>query len=52
MTTTTFALLAYNQSSYIKQSIESIFAQDIAINQIIISDDCSSDDTYNIMLEM
>jgi glycosyltransferase involved in cell wall biosynthesis len=52
MTTCTFAILTYNQSSYIKQSMQSVFDQDCSVDQIIISDDCSTDNTYQIIQEL
>ena len=48
----TFALLAYNQENYIREAVEGAFAQTYEPLEIIISDDCSSDRTFEIVKEM
>jgi len=48
----TFALLSYNQESFIREAIESCFAQTYSPLEIILTDDCSLDATYNIMQDM
>jgi glycosyltransferase involved in cell wall biosynthesis len=48
----TFALFAYNQEEYIREAIEGAFAQTYEPLEIILSDDCSNDRTFNIMEEM
>lgn len=48
----TFALFAYNQEKYIREAVEGAFAQTYEPLEIILSDDCSSDRTYEIMKEM
>jgi glycosyltransferase involved in cell wall biosynthesis len=48
----TFALFAYNQEKYIREAVEGAFAQTYQPLEIILSDDCSSDRTYEIMQEM
>jgi len=48
----TFALFAYNQEQYIREAVEGAFAQIYEPLEIILSDDCSSDRTYEIMQEM
>ena len=48
----TFALLAYNQERYVREAIEGAFAQTYSPLQIILSDDYSSDRTFDIMQEM
>mgnify|MGYP005853406909 CR=1 FL=1 len=48
----TFALFAYNQEQYIREAVEGAFAQTYEPLEIILSDDCSSDRTYQIMQEM
>ena len=48
----TFALFAYNQERYIREAIEGAFAQTYEPLEIIISDDCSTDRTFEIMQEM
>ena len=44
-------LLAYNQASYIEQTLDSIFSQDYPNISVLLSDDCSSDTTYDIMIK-
>lgn len=48
----TFALFAYNQERYIREAVEGAFAQTYEPLEIILSDDCSSDRTFEIMQEM
>jgi glycosyltransferase involved in cell wall biosynthesis len=48
----TFALFAYNQEHYIREAIEGAFAQTYEPLEIILSDDCSTDRTFEIMQEM
>lgn len=48
----TFALFAYNQERYIREAVEGAFSQTYEPLEIILSDDCSSDRTYQIMQEM
>lgn len=48
----TFALFAYNQEKYIREAVEGAFAQTYSPLEIILSDDCSSDRTFEIMQEM
>lgn len=45
----TFALIAYNQEKYIREAIEGALAQDYPNLEIIISDDCSTDQTFQEM---
>lgn len=45
----TFAVLAYNQEKYIKEAVESAFAQNYSPLEIIISDDGSTDKTFEII---
>lgn len=47
----TFALFAYNQEKYIREAVEGALAQDCPPIEIILSDDCSSDLTYDFMVE-
>ncbi|MDR3368608.1 glycosyltransferase [Rhodoferax sp.] len=47
-----FALFAYNQEKYIREAVEGALAQTYSPLQIILSDDCSSDRTFQIMQEM
>jgi len=48
----TFVLLAYNQERYIREAVEGALAQDYSPLEIILSDDCSSDSTFEIMREL
>ncbi len=48
----TFAIFAYNQEKYIRDAIEGAFAQDYSPLEIIISDDCSTDHTFEIIQQM
>jgi len=48
----TFAVCAYNQEQYIREAVEGAFAQTYSPLEIILSDDCSSDRTFEIMREM
>jgi len=48
----TFALFAYNQEKYIREAVEAAFAQTYSPLQIILSDDCSPDSTFEIMKQM
>lgn len=45
----TFALFAYNQEEYIRKAIEAAFAQTYVPLEIVLSDDCSTDNTFAIM---
>tara|TARA_B110000977_G_scaffold180414_1_gene240014 strand:+ start:396 stop:1454 length:1059 start_codon:yes stop_codon:yes gene_type:complete len=48
----TFALFAYNQEEYIREAVEGAFAQTYEPLEIILSDDCSTDRTFEIIQEM
>lgn len=48
----TFALFAYNQEKYIQEALEGAFSQTYSPLQIILSDDCSTDRTFEIIEEM
>ncbi|NIJ41636.1 glycosyltransferase involved in cell wall biosynthesis [Parvibaculum indicum] len=48
----TFVVFAYNQEKYICEAVEGAFAQRYSPLEIILSDDCSSDRTFEIMEEM
>lgn len=45
----TFALFAYNQEQYIREAVEAALAQDYPNLEIVISDDASSDGTWEII---
>lgn len=47
-----FCLFAYNQEKFIREAVEGAFAQTYSPLEIILSDDCSSDRTFDIMREM
>ena len=44
-----FLLLSYNQEEYINDAIDGAFSQTYSPLEIIISDDCSNDNTYEII---
>lgn len=44
----TIILFTYNQQRYVADAVHSILAQDYTPVQIIISDDCSSDNTFEL----
>ncbi len=46
-----FALLGYNQEKYTHAAVEAALAQDYPRLEIILSDDCSTDRTFDIMRE-
>lgn len=48
----TFAVFAYNQEKYIREAVQAAFAQSYEPLEIILSDDCSNDRTFEIMQEM
>lgn len=48
----TFVLFAFNQEAFVHEAIEAAFAQTYSPLEIILSDDCSSDRTFEIMQEM
>lgn len=45
----TFALFAYNQERYIREAVEGALAQDYPNLEIIVSDDCSTDGTFDVI---
>ena len=48
-TKVTFALIAYNQEEYIQDALASAFSQTYTPLQIVVSDDCSTDRTFEIV---
>lgn len=44
-----FVLLAYNQSGFIESAVRSALEQDYVNIEYIFSDDCSNDDTFEII---
>lgn len=49
MTKYSVALCSYNGAKYIEQQLRSILGQSIPPDEIVISDDCSSDETLHIV---
>lgn len=47
-----FVLLAYKQEAFIREAVEGAFSQTYSPLEIIISDDCSPDRTFDIIREM
>lgn len=47
-----FIVLGYRQERYIREAIEGAFSQTYSPLEIILSDDCSPDKTFQIMQEM
>ena len=45
-------LLAYNQELFIRDAVEGLFSQTYTNLEIILSDDCSTDATFEILQEM
>lgn len=45
----TIVLFSYNQEKFIQEAVESLMLQDYPLLEIILSDDCSSDSTFDIM---
>jgi glycosyltransferase involved in cell wall biosynthesis len=45
------AIATYNGASYIKEQLDSILTQTYLVYEIIIVDDCSSDETWNILVQ-
>lgn len=48
----TFVLTGFNQERYIRDAIQSTFDQSYEPMEIVLSDDCSTDSTYDIMVSM
>lgn len=44
-------VLTYNQQAFVRKAVKSALLQDCAPIEIIVSDDCSTDDTYAILAE-
>jgi glycosyltransferase involved in cell wall biosynthesis len=45
------AMATYNGQKYIREQLDSILSQSYPVSEIIIVDDCSFDNTYNIICE-
>jgi glycosyltransferase involved in cell wall biosynthesis len=48
----TLVLLAYNQEKFVREAVEGAFAQTYSPLEVILSDDCSNDRTFEIMRQM
>jgi glycosyltransferase involved in cell wall biosynthesis len=48
----TFAIFAYNQQQFIEEAVESALAQTYSPLEIILSDDCSTDQTFTIIQQI
>jgi len=48
----TFFVMAYNQERFIREAVEGAISQTYSPLEIILSDDCSTDRTFEIMTEM
>jgi len=48
----TFAIAAFNQEAFIREAVEAAFAQNYSPLEIVLSDDCSRDRTFEIIQEM
>lgn len=48
----TFILFSFNQEEYIREAVEGAFRQDYQPMDIVLSDDCSTDSTFEIMKKM
>lgn len=42
-------VMAYNQEAFVKDAVEAAFAQDYPDLEIVLSDDCSRDGTFDVM---
>lgn len=47
-----FCVFAYNQEEFIREAVEGALAQTYSPLEIILSDDCSTDNTFGIMEQM
>lgn len=48
----TFVVVSYNHEAFIREAVEGALAQTYSPLEIILSDDCSSDRTFDIMSEL
>ena len=44
-------MCTYNGEKFIREQLDSILQQTVSVDEIIIQDDCSTDGTYDILLE-
>lgn len=47
-----FAIICYNQEAFIREALEAAFSQTYSPLEIIVSDDCSKDSTFEIVRQM
>jgi len=47
-----FLVLVYNQREWVADCIESVFRQDYPVDQLIVADDCSTDDTAEVVRQV
>lgn len=45
------AMATYNGAEYLKEQLDSILSQTIPASEIVVCDDCSTDDTWSILCE-
>lgn len=50
-TSVSFYIMTYNQEKFVASAIQAAFAQNYQELEIVISDDCSNDNTWNVILE-
>ena len=48
----TFALFAYNQAQFVREAVEGALSQEYSPLEVILSDDCSTDGTFEIMADV
>ena len=48
----TYVVLTYNQESYIREAVQSALAQNYSPLEVIVSDDCSIDKTFDVIREI
>jgi glycosyltransferase involved in cell wall biosynthesis len=48
----TFAIVAYNQQDYVRDAVEGALSQSYSPLEIIISDDCSTDGTFDVISDI
>ncbi|PYS72856.1 MAG: hypothetical protein DMF69_06490 [Acidobacteria bacterium] len=52
MISTSVVIPTYNCESYLRQTLESVFNQTVSPNEIIVSDDCSRDNTCDLVASL
>jgi glycosyltransferase involved in cell wall biosynthesis len=48
----TFYVIAYNQARFVREAVEGALRQTYSPTEILLSDDCSTDDTFHIIQEV